>query len=144
MALALALLFSRGEWYSTTQNKNEYYFNKGEANKQVEAKSASNNLSWLYSYLHISIWIFSTLFIYFVVDTVLQLIFLNGFFKHSIMFEKTYCWFHYVVIFYIKFRFCGTFTGINSVIRILLIETLHRFKTIKYWFTLYLLMYNLG
>ena len=41
------------------------------------------------------------------------------------------CWFHYVAIFYIKFRFCEAFTVINSAIRILLIETLYKFRTTK-------------
>ena len=36
-----------------------------------------------------------------------------------------------VDMFYIKFTFCETFTVINSVTRILLIETLHKFRTIK-------------
>ena len=40
----------------------------------------------------------------------------------------------------IKFRFCETFTVINSVIRILLIETLYKLRTIKCWFSLYLHM----
>ena len=59
--------------------------------------------------------------------------------KHSITFENTYllsCWFHCVDIFYIKFRFRETFTVINSVTRILLIETLYKFRTIMCWFTL--------
>ena len=33
-----------------------------------------------------------------------------------------------VDIFYIKFRFCETFTVVNSVTRILLIETLCKFR----------------
>ena len=67
--------------------------------------------------------------------------------KHSITFEKTYllsCWFDCVDIFYIKFRFCETFTEINSVTRTLLIETLSKFRTVKCWFTLYIHMYVLG
>ena len=43
-----------------------------------------------------------------------------------------------VDIFNIKFRFCETFTVIYSVTRTLLTETLYKFRTIKYWFTLHL------
>ena len=41
-------------------------------------------------------------------------------------------------IFFIKFRFCETFTVINSVTRTLLV---YKFRTINCWFTLYLHMY---
>ena len=54
------------------------------------------------------------------------------------------CWFQCVNIFYIRFRFCETFTVVNSVARILLIEILYKFRTIKCWFTPYLNMYVLG
>ena len=48
-----------------------------------------------------------------------------------LLFENMYllsCWFHCVEIFYIKFRFCEAFTIINSVTRILLIETLYKYN----------------
>ena len=51
---------------------------------QVEAKTASTNFTWLNSYLHISIRIFCTLFICFVLDGPLQSICLRTFCsKHS-------------------------------------------------------------
>ena len=86
--------------------------------------------------------IFCTLFICFVLDS----LFLSTCFpmfcsKHLITFENTdllCCWFHCVDIFNIKFRFCETFTVIYSVTRTLLTETLYKFRTIKYWFTLHL------
>ena len=40
--------------------------------KQVQAKTTSTNLTWLYFYLHISIRIFCNLFICFVLDGLLQ------------------------------------------------------------------------
>ena len=40
-------------------------------------------------------------------------------------------WLCCVDIFYAKFRFCETFTSINSVSRVLLNETLYKFKTIS-------------
>ena len=110
--------------------------------QKADAKAACANLTWLYSYLHISILTFCTLFICFVLDGLLQSICFRIFCsKHSITFNNTYrlsCWFHCVEIFYIKFRFCELFTVINSVNRILLIETLYKFRIIKCWFTLYL------
>ena len=58
---------------------------------KVEAKTASTNLTWLYFYLHISIQIFSALFICFVVDGPLQSIYFRMFcYKHSITSENTY------------------------------------------------------
>ena len=54
--------------------------------------------------------------------------------KHSVTFENTYLLsfsFHYVDIFFIKRRFCKTITVINSVTRILLTETLYKFRTIR-------------
>ena len=54
------------------------------------------------------------------------------------------CWFYCVDIFHIKLRFCGTLTVINFLTRILLIEALYKFRTIKCWLTLYLHMYGLG
>ena len=65
--------------------------------------------------------------------------------KHSITLENTYlisCWFHCIDELCIKFIFYETFRGTNSVTRILLIETLFNFRTIKYCFTLYLHMYH--
>ena len=107
----------------------------------VEAKTASTNLR-LYIRLHILIEIVFTLVILFVLDSPLQLISFRMFgFKHSITFENTHllsCWFHCIYICSIKFRFCKTFTVINSMIRILWIETLHKFGTITCWFTLYI------
>ena len=82
----------------------------------------NTNLAWLYLYLHVSIRIFSTLFICFVLDGFLQSIcFRMLCCKHSITFKNTYllrCWFHCVEIFYIKFKFFETFAIRNSVIRI--------------------------
>ena len=79
--------------------------------------------------------IFCTLFICFAFDGLLQSICFRMFCsKHSITFESMYllsCWFHCVDIFYIKFRFRETFTVINSLTRILLIETLYKLRTIK-------------
>ena len=63
--------------------------------------------------------------------------------KNSINFENMYllsCWFHCADIFYVKFRFCETPAVINSVTRILLVETPYKFRTIRCWFTLYLCM----
>ena len=99
-------------------------------------------------YFHISIRIFCALFICLVFDGLLQLIYFRMFCsKHSITFENMYllsCWFHCVDIFYIKFRFCETYTVTSSVTKNLLIETLSNFRTIKCWFTRYLDMYVLG
>ena len=61
-------------------------------------------------------------------------------FKRLITFENAYLlysWLHYI-----KIRFCEIFTVTNSVTRILLMETLHKFRTIKCWFSLYLHMYT--
>ena len=74
-------------------------------------------------------------------------LFSNVLFQKSITFESMYlisCWFHCVDIFYIKFRFCKTYTVTSSVTKKLLIETLSNFRTIKCWFTRYLDMYVLG
>ena len=99
------------------------------------------------SFFHISIRIFCTLFIFLVFDGLFQLIHFRMFCsKHSITFENMYplsCWFHSVDIFYIKFRFCETYTVSSSVTRNLLIKTLSNFRTIKYWFTQQLDMYVL-
>ena len=66
----------------------------------VEAKTASTNLTWLYLYFHISIRIFCTLLIWFVLDGILETIcFLIFYSKHSITFENAYllsCWFDFV------------------------------------------------
>ena len=112
----------------------------------MQTKRSKEN-AWLYFYLHISIRIFLTLFICFVLDGLCnRLVFRLFCSKHSIIFENTHlllrCWFHCVEVFYIKFRLCETFTVINSVTRILFIETLYRFRTIKCWFTLYLPIYT--
>ena len=90
----------------------------------------------LYFYFHISIWIFCTLFICFALDGFLQLICFRMFCSsHSITFKNTHLLsylLHFVAdIFYIKFRFCELSTVINSVTIILLIETLHKFRTFK-------------
>ena len=92
---------------------------------------------------------FCTLFICFVLDSLFCSFFVLFVFcsKHLMTFKNTCllsCWFHCVDRFYIKFRFCETFTVINSITRILLIETLYKFRNIKCWFTLYLYMYVLG
>ena len=59
--------------------------------QQVEAKTASINLTWFYFYLHSSIRLFCTLFNCFVLDGLLQSICYRMFCsKHSIIFEKTY------------------------------------------------------
>ena len=58
--------------------------------KQVEAKNAITNLNSLYFYLRISIRIFCTLFIYFLLDGFLQIVFECFGTKHSITFENTY------------------------------------------------------
>ena len=90
--------------------------------------------------MHISIRIFCTLLNCFVLCGLLQSIcFRMLFYKHSITFESTYLhsfWFYCIGIFYTKFRFCEIFTVINSVARILLIQTrCNLFRTIKRWFT---------
>ena len=89
-------------------------------------------------YFYISIQMFCTLFICLVFDGLLQSICFRMFLKlnsqHSITFENTYflsCQFHRVDIFYIEFRFSGTFVVTNSVTKILLIETRSNFRTIK-------------
>ena len=54
--------------------------------------------------------------------------------KHSIPFENTYlisCWFHCIEKLCIKFRFCETFAVTNFVTRILLIETMPKFRIIN-------------
>ena len=92
-------------------------------------------------YFHISIWIFYNLFICLVFDGLLQSICFRLFCsKHSIAFD-TYlliCRFYCVDIFYINFRSWETFTITNSGAIFLLIETLCNFRTMKYWFILYL------
>ena len=58
--------------------------------------------------------------------------------KHAITFGNMHllrCWFHYVGKFYIKYRFCETYTVTSSVTRNLLIETLSNFRTNECWFT---------
>ena len=95
-------------------------------------------------YFRISIWIFCTQFICLVFDGLLQSICFRMFCsKHSITFENTYlisCWFHCVDELCIKFRFYETFTVTNFVTRILLIEILSNFRTIKCCFKLYLVV----
>ena len=87
-------------------------------------------------YLHISIRIFCTLFICFVLDGLFAIdLFPNVLFQTFDYFWKPV---------YIKFRFCESFTVINSVPRIVIIETLYKFRTIKYWLTLYFHMYVFG
>ena len=97
-------------------------------------------------YFRISIWIFCNQFIFLVFDGLLQSIYFRMFCsKHLITLENTYlisCWFHWFDKHCIKFRFCDTFTVTNFVTRILLIETLSNFRTIKSCFALYLHMYN--
>ena len=83
---------------------------------------------------------FCTQFICLVFDGLLESICFRMF-----CFKNTYllsCCCHCVEIFYIKFRFCETFTVTNFVTRILLIETLFNFRTIKCCVTLYLHMYH--
>ena len=94
-------------------------------------------------YFRMSIGIFCTQFICFAFHILLQSICFRMFWK--MFFENTYllsCWFHCVDILCFKFRFCETFTVTNVVARILLIEILCNFRTIKYCFTLYLHMYH--
>ena len=86
----------------------------------VEAKNASTYLSKFAS---------------FVVPYQFVLIWVFDFSKLSVTFENTYVlsrWFHCVDIF---------FAIINSVTRILLIETPYEFRNIKCWSTLYLHIY---
>ena len=69
--------------------------------------------------------------------------------KRSITIENMYllsCWFHCVDVFHIRFRFCETYIVANSIIRILLIEALSSFWTIKKakcWFT-YICTYSVS
>ena len=58
--------------------------------QQVEEKPSSTNFTWLYFYLHVLIRIFCPLFIRYVLDGLLQWIFLMFSSKHSITFENTY------------------------------------------------------
>ena len=99
-------------------------------------------------YFYIAFRIFSTCFICFLVDGILQSIYFRIFCsKDLITFENVYllsCRFRCVDIFYTKSSFCETFTVRNFVTRILLIDTLYKFKSIKCWFSLYLHMYVLG
>ena len=128
-----------------------YYFNLLQI---IESKSARAYLTRLYLQTFDSVLfpyfnsIFCTLVICFVFDGLLYLVYFRTFCSQkSIPFEKTYllsCWFHCVDIFYIKCRFCETLSVINSINRILLIETLYKFRTFKCWFTLYLHIYGLG
>ena len=109
--------------------------------KLIEAKSGRTNLACLpgyiskYStafYFHILTQIFC-----FVYDGLLRLIYFRMFYsKNLTTFDNTYlisCWFHCVNV---KLTFCETLTVINSVTRILMIESLYNFRTIKCWFTL--------
>ena len=72
--------------------------------------------------------IICTMFICLVVDGLFQSICFRMFCsEQSITFENTYlldCLFHCVEMFYIKFRFCETFTVTNSMTKILLIQIL--------------------
>ena len=98
-------------------------------------------------HFHISIRIFCNLFIHLVFDGLLQSVCFRMFCsKHSITFDiyLLCCRFHYVHIFYIKFRSCETFKVTNFGARLLLIETLSNFRAIECWFILYLQMYVLG
>ena len=98
-------------------------------------------------HFHISIRIFCNLFLCLVFDGLLQSICFRMFCsKHSITFEiyLLCCRFHYVHIFYIKFRSCETFKVTNFGARLLLLETLSNFRAIECWFILYLQMYVLG
>ena len=85
-------------------------------------------------YFHISIRIFSNLFICLVFDGLLQSICFRMFCsKHPITFD-TYlliCRFHCVDIFYINFRSCETFTITNSGSILLLVEKLSNLRTMK-------------
>ena len=115
--------------------------------KKAEAKTASTNFIYIYLltalYFHISIWIFCTLLICFVFDGLLQSIYFRMFSsKHSITFDYLLsCWSHCCDIFYIKFRFCESYTVTNSVTIILLMETLSNFTTIK-CYTLFFISTN--
>ena len=105
---------------------------------------------FLFAYFNTNI-LKSTLFVFLILDGLLQPICFRMFCskrsKWFLLKTRTYLlsfWFHCVDIFYIEFRFCETFTVINSVIKILLIKTLYKFRAIKCWFTLYLHVYVLG
>ena len=137
----------------------EIYFNKVD---KVEAKTANTNIiTWLYFktfdsfiLLHLSIFnIFDSFVFMHMKFNILYALCLFGiplslainlFLKvlfETIVFENMYilsCWFHYTDILHIKFRFYETFTVTNFMSRILLIETLSNFRTVKYCFTLYL------
>ena len=93
-------------------------------------------------YFNISTQIFCILFICFVYDGILWLIYFRIFCsKNLITFDNTYLIsyrFHCIDIFHIKLRFCETLTVIKSVTRDLLIESLYKFITIKCWFARYL------
>ena len=116
----------------------------------LEAKTASTKFTWLY-FKTFDSFIFPHFnlnvcfqFICLVFDGLLQSICFRTFCsKHSITFENTYpisCWFHCVDE--LSIRFYETFTVTNFVTRILLIETLSNFRTIKCCFALYLHMYH--
>ena len=86
-------------------------------------------------YFHITIRIFCNLFIFLVFDGLLQSICFRIFCsKHSITFD-TYllsCQFHCLVICYINFRSCETFTVTNSGAILLLIETVSNYEMLIY------------
>ena len=85
-------------------------------------------------YVHISIWTFCTMFIYFVLDGLCNQFVFEHFVPNIQLLLKTYTF----------TKFCETLTVINYAGRVLLIKTLHKFRTIKLWFTLYLHKHILG
>ena len=123
--------------------------------RKAEAKTASTNFTWSY-------FVFPNNFVFpYFNSNILYSVHLFGiwwsfaidfFFrmfysKHSITFENMYLlsfWFRCVDIYYIKFRFCETYTVTSSPTRNVLTETLSNFRTIKCWFTRYLDIYVLG
>ena len=113
--------------------------------RNAEAKTATTNftssdfvISNSFAFPYFISNILDSVYICLVFIGFLQLIYFRMFCsKHSITFENMYllsCWFHCVDIFYIKFRFCETYTVTSSVTRNLLIKTLSNFRTITSWY----------
>ena len=121
---------------------------------QIEAKTASINLTYLYfqtfgsfalpyfnsnilySFHLFCIWWFFVIYLFSnILNSFEYLIYAN---IPLPLKTRTNCWFHCVNIFCMKVRFCKTFTVMYFKTGILLIEIMYKFGRIKCWSTLYL------
>ena len=97
-------------------------------------KTASTKLTRVFFFLYILIRIFCTLFILYSMVLCNWLVFECFVQKIQLFFKNTYLlsyWFHCVDIFYMKFKSFNVFTVINSLTKTLLIEILHKFRTVS-------------